>query len=137
MLCDERGIPLSLVAAGANKNDCKLLAGTLDAIPIDRPDHKEVGQHLCLDAVYAGKPCAGEIAERGYVAHVRPRNVESRELNENPSSKARRWVVERLHSWLSFRKLLVSFEKTERAYLGLLNLACALISLRQVIAIHG
>ena len=109
----------------------------LTPFPSDRPDHKEVGQHLCsLMYGYAANPCAREIAERGYVAHVRPRNVESagverESLVQGPGDG---WSSDFTHSSrVRFRKLLVSFEKTERAYLGLLNLACALISWRQVI----
>jgi putative transposase len=47
-------------------------------------------------------------------------------------------VVERTHSWLNrFRKLLVSFEKTEASYRALLSLAPALICRRQTISIYG
>jgi len=46
-------------------------------------------------------------------------------------------VVERTHAWLNrFRKLLVRFEKHERSYDALLEVACALIVYRQVIVIH-
>ena len=52
--------------------------------------------------------------------------------------KARRWVVERTHSWLNrYRKLLVSFEKTEASYVALLSLAAALICWRQTMSIYG
>ena len=45
-----------------------------------------------------------------------------------PGYKARRWAVERTHSWLNrFRKLLVSFEKTEASYIAFLSLAAAMI----------
>ncbi|MFZ0306294.1 MAG: IS5/IS1182 family transposase, partial [Terracidiphilus sp.] len=48
------------------------------------------------------------------------------------------WVVERTHSWFNrFRKLLVSFEKTEASYTALLQLAAALICWRQTIVIYG
>ena len=61
---------------------------------------------------------------------ARPRSI--------PGHKARRWVVERTHSWLNrFRKLLVSFEKTEASYTALLSLAAALICWRQTITIYG
>lgn len=56
----------------------------------------------------------------------------------NPRYRARRWVVERTHSWLNrFRKLLVRFEKTAVGYEALLELACALIAFRRVITIYG
>ena len=47
-------------------------------------------------------------------------------------------MVEGTHSWLNrFRKLLVSFEKTEASYNGLLSLAAALICWRQTVSIYG
>ena len=52
-----------------------------------------------------------------------------------PGYRARRWVVERTHSWLNrYRKLLVSFEKTEEGYVALLTLAAAMICWRQTIS---
>ncbi len=57
---------------------------------------------------------------------------------KRPGYKARRWVVERTHSWLNrFRKLLVSFEKTKEGYVALLALAAAMICWRQTIIIYG
>ena len=48
--------------------------------------------------------------------------------HRQPGWKARRQVGERTHSWLNrFRKLLVSFEKTEASYIAVLSLAAALI----------
>jgi hypothetical protein len=55
-----------------------------------------------------------------------------------PGYRARRWVVERTHSWINrFRKLLVSFEKTEASYVALLSLAAAMICWRQTVSIYG
>ena len=57
---------------------------------------------------------------------------------KRPGYQARRWVVERTHSWLNrFRKLLVSFEKTKEGYVALLALAAAMICWRQTITIYG
>jgi len=51
---------------------------------------------------------------------------------------ARRWVVERSQSWSTrFRKLLVQSEKSTASYEGLLEVACALITSQQAIAIYG
>ena len=42
------------------------------------------------------------------------------------SGRARRWVVERTHSWLNrSRRLLVRWEKKSENYLAMLHLACA------------
>jgi transposase len=94
-----------MVLDGANRHDVKLLEGTLQSIVTAHPE----GMHLCLDAGYRG---AQKVVEgMGYTAHIRGRGEEKREKENNPAFKARRWVVEVCHSWLSrFRKLLVRYE---------------------------
>jgi putative transposase len=136
---DGRGIPLSLVASGANRHDSVLLRSTLAAIVCARPDPGR-GQieTLCADAAYVGFPALAASRLHGYQLHVKTRREERDEKRNDPSHKARRWVVERTHSWLNrFRKLLVSFEKTEASYNALLSLAAALICWRQIITIYG
>ena len=77
-------------------------------------------------------------ASTNYYPRVKSRAEERLIKYRYPDSKPRRWVVERTHSWLNrFRKLLVSFEKTEASYTALLQLAAALICWRQTIVIYG
>ena len=46
--------------------------------------------------------------------------------------KARRWVVERTHSWMNrFRRILVRWEKKVANYKGMLHLVCAFIAFKQ------
>jgi len=139
LLVDARGVPLSLVASGANVHDVKLLEETLDAIVVTKPvATDEAPQHLCADAGYAGKTALQSVIDRNYQPHIKGRREESKEKREQPGFKARRWVVERTHSWLNrFRKLLVSFEKTKESFEALLALASALICWRQTISIYG
>ena len=133
LLVDAKGLPLSLVISGANTHDVKLLAATLDGMVIKRPHPDSVQQNLCLDAGYVGEIAKGEVEDRGYIPHVRPRGEEIKEKDKNPDFKARRWVVEVCHSWFNrFRKLLVRYEKMDRSYLGLLMLAAAIIVLRKI-----
>jgi putative transposase len=136
---DARGIPLSLVASGANRHDSYLLRATLAAIVCARPDSGS-GQieTLCADAAYVGFPAQAASRLHNYQLNVKTRRQERDEKQRDPDHKARRWVVERTHSWLNrFRKLLVSFEKTEASYQALLALAAALICWRQTISIYG
>lgn len=136
MLTDARGIPLSLVADGANRHDAKLLGPTLEGVVVQRP--KDGSEHLCADAGYKGENCRKVTLAHHYQPHIKQRKEEAEEKKNKPGFKARRWVVERTHSWLNrWRKLLVSFEKTEASYLGLLKLAAALITWRQVLVIYG
>ena len=132
MLVDGEGVPLSLVVTGANRHDVSQLEAMLNAIVIERPDIFEYPQHLCLDKGYTGEPALEIVVLRGFIPHIRSRGEEKTEWEENPDSKARRWVVEATHSWINrFRKLLVRFEKLTSSYLGLLMLACAFIAFRK------
>lgn len=139
LLVDGRGVPLSIIASGANTHDVKLLAKTLEAVVCERPaPRKWKPQHLCGDAGYKGQAAKETAIAKTYRPHIKQRKEESDDKKRKPGYKARRWVVERTHSWLNrFRKLLVSFEKTEQSYVALLSLAAALICWRQTTVIHG
>jgi transposase len=139
LLVDAIGIPLSIVASGAQVHDVKLLEPTLDQIVTERPPvQTPPKENLCADKAYSGEPARKAIEKRHYVPHVRQRGEEIAAKRRNPRSRARRWVVERTHSWLNrYRKLLVRFEKTALSFEGLLELACALIVFRRVIVIYG
>jgi putative transposase len=70
--------------------------------------------------------------EFGFTCHIRSRG-EERALKREAGFRARRWVVERTHSWLHrFRRILVRWEKRADTYLAMLHLACALITWRAV-----
>ena len=130
LLVDGLGAPLSLIVSGANRHDVKLLDLTLDGIVVRRP--KPTGrqpQHLCADKAYRGKPAEAIMRQRGYTPHVRQIAEEARAKRRG--QPARRWVVERSHSWFNrFRKLLVRYEKTEANYLALTHCAAAIICFR-------
>jgi len=134
-LTEGHGLPIALAVSGANVHDTQLLETTLDNVIASRPDSMEILQNLCLDAAYVGY--FEQCAKRGYVPHIRPCGEEKLEIERNPNFKARRWVVEVLHSWTNrFRKLLVRFEKKADNYIGLLAFAFATIVWRKVIIVH-
>jgi transposase len=114
----------------------KLLEPTLAATVVCRPEARV--QHLCADKGYAGEPAEKVMRKRQYIPHVRQRGEEMKAKKRNSRCRARRWVVERTHSWLNrYRKLLVRYEKRADSYEGLLEIACALIAFRQCIIIYG
>lgn len=85
----------------------------------------EIG--LCLDKGYDYQEVREVSAEFGYTTHIRCRGKEKQAKKEG--EKARRWVVERTHSWLNrFRRLLVRWEKKGANYLALLHFACAILT---------
>jgi putative transposase len=128
---DGRGVPLAVAVEGANVPDQKMVAATLDAIPIARPDPTpEQPQHLCLDKGYAGEPVDRAVRERGYTPHV-PCKTNELPKPKHRRGKARRWKVERTHSWLNrARRLLIRWEKKVANYLGFLHLQFAIVALR-------
>jgi putative transposase len=134
LLVDARGVPLSIIVTAANRNDVTELAATLDAVVVPRPRvAPRARQHLCADAGFVGARAAQHMRGRDYTPHVRPRGDER--PHRARGKRPRRWVVEVAHSWFTrFRKLLVRYEKTHRAYLALTMLAAAIIAFRCVSA---
>ena len=134
MLVDGNGVPLSLVVTGANRHDVSRLEAVLDAVVVQRatPPHRR-HKLPCADAGYTGAPALKVIEEHGYIPHVKGRGEEASELKRDPEKKARRWVVEVVHSWFNrFRKLLVRYEKLDRSFLALNHLAASIIAFRKV-----
>ena len=111
----------------------KLLADTLEAVVVERPEpSEEAPQHLCADKAYDYPTCQQEAERQGYIPHIRSRGEEKGEQARVPGARPRRWVVEVCHSWLNrFRKILVRFEKNLDTHLGLLQFACAYIVLKR------
>lgn len=136
---DGRGTPLAVVVTGANRHDVTQVESVLDSVVANRPKPTAEGpQRLCADKAFDSIDARKAMEERGYTPHVRSRGEERQEKASIPGHRARRWVVEACHSWMNrFRKILVRFEKTDRAYLGLVHLACAIITWRKVGVIYG
>ena len=129
ILVDGAGGPLSVVVAGANVHDTKLLRPTLESIVVDRP---EGVQNLCLDKGYDNPTGHRTVADAGYQPHIRRIGEEKLDQSGEKTHPARRWVVERTLGWLSkCRAILVRYDKKPSNYLGLLKLACALIWYRR------
>jgi putative transposase len=126
-------VPIGLACDGANRNDHKLLAATLGAIPIARPKPtKRRPQGLCLDAAYDNRESRELLAGHGLTAHIRSRGEEIKLKLRVPGWRARRWVVEACHSWLNRnRALLIRWSKKAENHLGLLQLACGLIAFKK------
>jgi len=127
LLTDGRGQPLGLEVAGANVNDHLLFAATLDSIPIPRPQPTTTDpQNLCIDKGYDYDRVRAAAQERDYTLHLRTRGEELVDKRNIPNYRARRWVVERTHSWINrFRRLLVRWEKKAENYVAFLHLAFA------------
>jgi putative transposase len=132
LLVEADGGPLAITIAGANVPDAQLLARTLDAIVLERPEPEpDFLQHLCLDKGYDNDTGWEATIDHDYTPHI------AMIRNERPPQpkrhKARRWVVERTLAWLSkCRGILIRWEIIAENYLGLLQVACALLWFRRL-----
>lgn len=128
-----QGIPIGLVLEGANRHDMKLVESTLQSQPPavqaarETWQAAEVAQHLCLDAGYDYDQVREIVDAHGYTAHIRGRGAEK--TAKKAGQRARRWVVERTHSWLNrYRHLLIRWAKKPENYLAMLHFACACLT---------
>jgi putative transposase len=72
ILTDRHGGPLSMVLAGANVHDTKLLDKTLEAIIVKRPKPtKQNPQNLCLDKGYDNPTGKAAVEKYHYTGHIR------------------------------------------------------------------
>ena len=90
LLVDGRGTPLSVVVAGANRNDHLLMDETLQAIPVDQPPPTpDEPQPLCLDKGYDYQEPRDLAEAFGFTLHRRTRGEEVAGKRE-AGKKARR-----------------------------------------------
>ena len=130
MLTDGRGVPIAVAIAGANAHDQTLVRETLNHLRVRRPrPSRRRRQHLCADKGYDAKAIRRSIDRCGYTAHIPHKGEEPKP--PHPHAQARRWVVERSHSWTNrARRLLIRWEKKAANYLGLLHLQFSLTAWR-------
>jgi transposase len=124
---DANGVPLGWVSAGANRNDCVLLPGTLDAVR-ERGLLEEI-ETLHLDRGYDNgvvrRACAERDIDDLVLAQCRTRGTA-----EVPKRLplGMRWPVERTNSWLSnFGQLRRNTDRFSSHRLAQLALAVVLI----------
>ena len=110
----------------------KLVRETLESMVAKRPTPTpEKPQGMCLDKGYDYQEVRDILTEFAFTAHIRTRGEEALAIKREAGSRARRWVVERTHSWMNrFRRILVRWEKKPENYIAFLHFACALIALR-------
>lgn len=122
---------MGVAIAGANVHDIRLSRETL----LDSLSRYEIldnrnPENLCLDKGYDSKAIRDMLQSMGYVAHIRSRGEEQRSKKKRGRNKARRWVVERTHSWMNrFRGVLIRWDKKLINYLSGIKLVFAYIIL--------
>lgn len=124
VVTDAAGVPLHLVAAGANRHDAPLLGPTLAGLEKLGPLPPGVTVHL--DRGYAGAPTRDLLAGLGFAGEVARKG--------DPVQAGPRWVVERTHAWMNgFGKLRRCTERRASAVDFYLFLAATFVVVRMLI----
>jgi putative transposase len=127
-------VPVGLAVEGANRPDFKMARQTVESAPVSRPGAAAAGrrrQHTCLDKGYDYAEVDELVAEFGFTAHIARRGEAPRPMHRGARKKARRWVVERSHSWMNrFRGILIRWNKKAENYIAMLHFALGIIAYR-------
>jgi putative transposase len=134
LLVEAEGIPVGLATDGANRPDMKLTRETLESIPVERPAATAAEpQGLCLDNGYAADEVQAIAEEFHFTTHLPPSAEAALRVKRKAGHKARRWVVERTHSWMNrFRGILIRWSKKAENYIALLHMSFAFIIYKQM-----
>ncbi|MBA3529685.1 MAG: transposase, partial [Propionibacteriaceae bacterium] len=129
---DRHGIPLAVQLLAANAHDSTRLVSSVDDIPPiiwprgrpGRPRKRPAKLHA--DEAYDSAENRRALGDRGITPRIARRGMDSSER-----LGLHRWVVERTFAWmLGCRRFGVRYERRADLLVGLLHLACALITVR-------
>ncbi len=134
LLTDQQGAPLAIVVTSANTHDKSVALETLDSIIVNRPEKMIYRlHHLCLDKGYDYADVIAGVMARDYILHLKKRGEAEKPIDGAKKYPARRWVVERTHSWMNrYRRILIRWEKKVEHYEAMLHLAAVIILYRLV-----
>jgi hypothetical protein len=84
-----------------------------------------------LDKGYAYDEVRDTVQEFAFTAHIPAKGAAAQTAKRHARAKARRWVVERTHSWMNrFRGILIRWCKKPENYIAMLHFALALMTYR-------
>ena len=123
---DASGVPLHLVAAGANRHDSPLLGPTLGGLRKLGPLPADVTAHR--DRAYDNAPTRALLDGLGFAGEIARKGVPA------PLQAGKRWAVERTQAWMNgYGKLRRCTEKSGRVVDFYLFLAAAIVVTRRLI----
>jgi len=138
VLVDGAGTPLGAHLDSASPSEVKLLAQTLATVRV--AGAKRAGQRpkrLIADRGYDSNRLRAELSRRGIEPIIparRNNGVATHQDGRKLRRYRRRWIVERTIAWLgNFRRLVVRYERRIEIYTGFFHLACAILTLREVL----
>jgi transposase len=112
----------------------KMVEETVGSVPVERPmPAPGRRQHMCLDKGYASEEVRELMEAFAWTAHIPAKGAAAQGHKRRARAQARRWVVERAHSWLNrFRGILIRWSKKVENYIAMLHMSFACIILRKL-----
>jgi transposase len=131
-ISDGHGLPLAVHVASASPHETKLVGTT-----IEQRFLAEIPRRMIGDCAYASDPLDEQIRERFAVQLIAPHNPTRTKAPTQAGSVLRRyrrrWKIERLFAWLhNFLRVVIRWEYCSENFLGMVQLACAIILLRHL-----
>jgi len=129
-IVDRHGLPLAASTHAANHHEVTLVQLTFDFYMIEAKPENLIG-----DKAYDSDDLDEELRQQG-VAMIAPHRSNRRKLRTQDGRPLRRyqrrWLVERFFAWIQWhRRILIRWEYYAQNFLGFVQLACALILLKQ------
>ena len=141
LLVDGQGTPLGAHLDSASPSEVKLLEKTIAAVQVTRAHRsgrpRSKPDRLTLDRGYDSNGLRERLAKRG-IEPIIPATKNHPNATHQDGCKLRRyrrrWIVERTFAWLGWcRRLLVRHDRLLSVYAAFFHLACAMLTLRQVL----
>jgi transposase len=131
-IADRHGLPVAVHVVSASPNEATLVELTLQ-----RRFLRETPERLIGDKAYDSDPLDQRVREHLGVELIAPhRWNRSRPVTQDGRvlrRYRRRWKIERLFAWLhNYRRIVIRWEYYPENFLGMVQLACAIILLRHL-----
>jgi transposase len=131
-IADRHGLPVAVHVVSASPNEATLVEPTLQ-----RRFLRQTPERLIGDKAYDSDPLDERIREHHRVELIAPhRWNRSRPVTQDGRALRRyrrRWKIERLFAWLhNYRRIVIRWEYYPENFLGMVQLACAVILLRHL-----
>ena len=129
-IADAGGLPVSLAVASASPHEVTLVEETLG-----RRFVEELPERLVGDKAYDSDSLDTRMKEQG-IEMIAPNRKNRKKTQDGRKLRRyrRRWKVERLFAWLQhFRRVLVRWDYYPQNYLGFVQIAAAIIFVRQLV----
>jgi transposase len=131
-IVDRHGLPFAVSIASASPHETKLVEATLEQRFLPETPERMIG-----DRAYDSEKLDQQLLDRYATEMIAPHKVgrvNPPTQDGRPLRRYRhRWKVERFFAWLhNSRRLVTRWEYHAENFLGMLQLACALILLRHL-----